>query len=159
MRNPKNPSGDKSRKTAASGELQRPRAHLPDQRSTDVRAHEIAPEDWLAFLDSFSRQHEGWLVTIEFDDPNDGKLIEVENRELDGVTRESANGHERIVISVGKDEDSHLTHFVSEPKRVRFLETSGGGHLGLEIESADGSRTLVRFRAPMRPEMLDGLAA
>src|SRR5437868_15369721 len=114
MHDHKNPTDDKTVRTAASAEFQRPQAHFTDQRSTDIKAQEIPPEDWLAFLDSFSRQHEGWLVTIEFDDPNDGRLIEVENRELDGVTRESANGHERFKAAPDMGPYSQA-HYVSAP--------------------------------------------
>jgi hypothetical protein len=40
-----------------------------------------------------------------------------------------------------------------------FLEAASGGHVGLAIEAADGSRTMVRFRGPAKPETLDHVAA
>jgi hypothetical protein len=47
---------------------------------------------------------------------------------------------------------------VSDPIRLLFLETNDGGHMGLEIEAADGSQTVVRFRRPAKPN-LEGVAA
>jgi hypothetical protein len=126
---------------------------------TPSRGREIPRGEWLSFLDCFNRQHERWLVTVEIVAEQLGHVIAVENRALQGVTPESSDGHDRIVIAVGTAEADHMTHFVSDPKRIRMLETSSGAHLGLEIEAADGTTTLVRFRGPLRPEMLNDIAA
>lgn len=48
---------------------------------------------------------------------------------------------------------------MSDPIRVVFLETKTGEHAGLQIEAADGSRTVVRFRGPAKPETLNEVAA
>ena len=49
-----------------------------ERKSGDV---EIEPEEWISFLDGFSRQHEGWLATIEVATAG-GKLTEVVNQRL-----------------------------------------------------------------------------
>ena len=42
---------------------------------------EVEPKEWISFLDGFSRQHEGWLASIEIAMPG-GKSTEVVNRRL-----------------------------------------------------------------------------
>jgi hypothetical protein len=41
----------------------------------------------------------------------------------------------------------HLTHMVNKPTRVWVQQSAGNTDEALEIESADGTRTLVRFPA------------
>lgn len=120
---------------------------------------EIPRGEWLSFLDGFSRQHEGWLVTLEVPEEQGRSEVEAQDLKLEGITPEHSEGHDRISIALGKEPDDHLTHFVSDPIRLTFMEEEGGGHLGLQIEAADGSRTVVRFRGPARPESLNDVAA
>src|ERR671937_86927 len=132
---------------------------MADEKAAGYRSREIPRGEWLSFLDSFSRQHEGWLAAVEVKNRGGGRLIAVENRELVEITPESSEGHDRVSIALGVTADDHVTHFVSDPKRIRFLQTDAGEHAGLEIEAADGSATLVHFSSPMKPEMLDNVAA
>ena len=118
---------------------------------------EIEPHEWISFLDGFSRQHEGWLATIEVATPA-GKLTEVVNRRLKGVGIDHADGKQRAYVEVGNAPDECLTHVVDSPTRIRFRRTMMGAHQGLEIMSAGGGITIVRFRSAMLPEMLDGIA-
>ncbi len=129
------------------------------QDSTPEAGQEIPRGEWLSFLDSFSRQHEGWLVTLEVPQGQGRGGVEAENLKLEGLTPEHSEGHDRISIALGQQPDDHLTHFVSDPIRLLFQETSGGGQAGLRIEAADGSVTVVRFRGPARPDTLDEAAA
>lgn len=122
-------------------------------------SREIPRGEWLSFLDSFSRQHEGWLVSMEVAEGQDMSGLEAKDLKFEGVTPEHSEGHDRISIALGQAPDDHLTHFVSDPVRVLFLEGKGGGHMGLQIEAADGSRTLIRFRGPGKPETLNDVAA
>jgi hypothetical protein len=52
-----------------------------------------------------------------------------------------------------------MTHTIDRPTRVMFQQSQAGEHQGLEITSADGTTTVVRFRTAMKPEALDGIAA
>ena len=126
-----------------------------ENKSGDV---DIEPVDWISFLDGFSRQHEGWLATLEVATAG-GKLTEVVNRRLRGVSIDHADGRQRAYVEMGDAPDEAHTHTVESPTRIRFRRTQAGAHEGLEIESADGSRTIVRFRSAMLPETLDGIAS
>jgi hypothetical protein len=126
-----------------------------EEKSGDV---EIEPYDWISFLDSFSSQHEGWLVSIEVATAA-GKLMEVKNRRLRGVCVDHADGKQRAYIEVGDAPGGCVTHFVDAPTRIRFKREQTGAHEGLDIVSADGSTTLIRFRSAMLPEMIDDIAS
>jgi hypothetical protein len=119
---------------------------------------DVEPREWVSFLDGFSRQHEGWLASIEVATPG-GKLTEVVNRRLRGVSIDHADGTQRAYVEVDGTPDGCLTHVVDGPTRIRFKRTRAGAHQGLEIESADGNKTIVRFRSAMLPETLDGIAS
>ncbi len=127
----------------------------PEETMGDV---EIEPDRWISFLDGFSRQHEGWLASVEVA-TGVGTLMEVKNRRLRGVSIDHADGKQRAYVEVGDAPDECLTHTVESPMCIRFKRTESGAHEGLDIASADGSTTLVRFRSAMLPEMLDGIAS
>jgi Family of unknown function (DUF5335) len=129
------------------------------EHANKAPGREIPRGEWLSFLDGFSRQHEGWLVTLEIPEVQDRSGVEAKDLKLVGITPEHSEGHDRISIALGKAPDDHLTHFVSDPVRVLTLETTSGEHAGLQIEAADGSRTAVRFRGPAKPETLNDVAA
>jgi hypothetical protein len=119
---------------------------------------EVEPTEWISFLDSFSRQHEGWLASIEVV-TRGGKLTEVVNRPLRGVSIDHADGKQRAYVEVGDTPDQCLTHVIERPRRIIFKRTWAGAHEGLELESADGSTTIIRFRCAMLPEMIDDIAS
>ncbi len=119
---------------------------------------EVEPKEWISFLDSFSRQHEGWLASIEVAMPG-GKLTEVVNRPLRGVSIDHADGKQRAYVEVGDTPDQCLTHVIESPRRIIFKRTWAGAHEGLELESANGSTTIIRFRCAMLPEMIDDIAS
>ncbi|HKW67807.1 MAG TPA: DUF5335 family protein [Terriglobales bacterium] len=129
------------------------------ENSSKAQGREIPRGEWLSFLDGFSRQHEGWLVTLEIPEVQGRSGVEAENLKLVGITPEHSEGRDRISIALGKAPDDHLTHFVSDPVRVLTLEGTNGEHAGLQIEAADGSRTAVRFHGPAKPEALNDVAA
>ena len=118
---------------------------------------EIDPHEWISFLDSFSRQHEGWLASIEVATAG-STLKEVNNRRLRGVSIDHATGKQRAYVEVGDAQHGIVTHIADAPTSIRFKRTTTGEHEGLDIVSADGSTTLIRFRSAMLPEMLDDIA-
>ncbi len=126
------------------------------------------PRDALpTFCDEFSRQHLGWLASVELCDTalldadptaaaTAGRTL-VHEVVLQGITAERRDANFEITIIAG--EGSHrLTHPVLEPKRVVLEESAEGAHKGLRIDAADGMTTRVRFRVAAVPEELDGLA-
>ena len=118
----------------------------------------IAPESWREELDSFSRQHEGWLATLEVLGTEIGAQEEAHELPLEGVSIGSGiNEPETIAISIGRTPDDHISHTITKPEHVWLEQTDEGADAALEIESADATKTLLRFRSPVPPEYVDGV--
>ena len=123
-----------------------------------MSTQEIARDEWASFLDRFSKQHEGWLVTLEVFAPDLGAQEEATELPLEGISL-SSSGQEpdTIAISVGKEPGDHVTHTVTEPERVWLEQTTEGANAALEIESKNETKTLLRFRSAVPSELVDGV--
>ena len=127
---------------------------------------EIAREQWPEYCDSFSLQHHGWLVnlrkvkTAALEQNRDAAVTSAEmlatEQPLQRVS-EQHDGQTALAITVGEG-DTAQTFQVADVCRL-LRERVGGAHLGLRIDSGDGSSLLIEFRSPARPEELDGVAA
>ena len=123
-----------------------------------METKEIPRDQWRSFFDVFSRQHEGWLATLEIFGPEIGAQQEAWQLPLAGVTFESRGSEpETITIDLGKTPEDHVSHTISQPVHVWLEQTTEGANAALEIESADETKALLRFRSSMPPEMVDGV--
>jgi hypothetical protein len=118
---------------------------------------EIPRDEWAEYLDSFSRQHEGWLVTVEVLGEEIGAQVEAGEMALAGITADLKGGGDVISIILGKGATERVTHNIARPTHVRIEQAESGADMALQIESADGTATLVRFRSAVLPEMVDGV--
>ena len=119
---------------------------------------EIPREDWNNFFDVFSRQHEGWLATLEIFGPEVGAQEEAHELPLEGISIASGgNEADAIAINLGKTPEDHVTHTITKPEHVWLNQTSEGANAALEIESGNENKTLLRFRSALPPEMVDGV--
>lgn len=125
-----------------------------------MKTKEIPREEWSTFFDSFSRQHEGWLVTLEVLGEDLGAQIEERELAFGGIVDEwdEIQG-DKIAIMIGTNPDDHITHSIDRPTEVSVEQTDEGAHVALQIKAADGVTALLRFRSPMLPELVDGLVA
>ena len=117
---------------------------------------EIPRAQWNGFFDSFSRRHEGWLTSLELlegtSGPQRGPLS------FEGISLNARDDDtDSIVISLATSPVEHVTHMIDHPKRVMLQRTAEGANASLEIEAEDHARTLLRFRSPMLPELVDGI--
>jgi hypothetical protein len=125
-----------------------------------VPTEDIPRTEWAPFLDAFSRQHEGWLTTIEVVTSGLGAHREVRDKPLTGITEDRKRGDAAsVTVSAGERPEDHVTHVIERPSRVALELTEEGAHKGLRIESENGEMTLVLFRAPALPETVDGMVS
>ena len=121
-------------------------------------SRDIPREKWVTFLDSFSRQHERWLVNMEVVTDGLGVHKELREKPLIGVSADlKTSGSGTISIIAGERSDDHVNHIINGPTRLALEETEEGAHKGLRIEVADGETTLLLFRSPASPETVDGV--
>jgi len=119
---------------------------------------EIPRHEWNNFFDSFSRQHEGWLATLEVLGLEIGAQEEAHELPLEGVSIGSGTDEpDTIAISIGKTPEDHISHTIIKPARVWLERNNAGADSALEIESEDETKTLLRFRSPVPPESVDGV--
>jgi len=119
---------------------------------------EIPREQWNNFFDIFSRQHEDWLATLEVFAPDVGAQEAAHELPLEGVSIASEDDEAgAIAISLGKTPADHLTHTITRPEHVWLVQTPTGANAALEIESQNDTKTLLRFRSALPPEMVDGI--
>lgn len=106
---------------------------------------DIAPADWRACLDAFSRRHAHATATIEVHEPQHGAAGEVFEGPFVGAEVEhDPDGHESIFVSIG-DGEAHWSRVIAHPKLVSIYRDLDGGEQALEIESDDGGYTSIRL--------------
>ena len=118
-------------------------------------ARDIAQRSWGDELDSFSRQHAGWRVSLRTTTPDGGITLAARGVPLLGVARAGSDTAD-IEVALG-DRADHVAHIVPEAMAVRVELTPDGADRALVIDSADGTTTTLQFDSPMRPEEVDGV--
>jgi hypothetical protein len=116
---------------------------------------EIAPEYWNDELDSFSRQHEGWMVSVKTHGADGYTAVAAHDVPLQGVSPASPRSNDIAIIVGGAGK--HLTHEVHNPASLQIDLTTDRAERALIIHGKDGTTTTIEFRSPMRPEDVDGL--
>lgn len=118
---------------------------------------EIPQRDWTRALDEFSVVHDGWLVSLEVLSPDFGVQPQIRDLPLVGVTAETPRGNPVITISAARGDGELFTHLIAVPTHVRIERTDEGTDAALQIESAEGTSAILRFRNTVRPESVDGM--
>jgi hypothetical protein len=117
----------------------------------------LGRDSWREELDGFSRQHEGWLVSITTRSHDGDVAVAAHDVPLQGVSTTSPRS-DAIAIVVGGSR-GHLTHEVHDPTTLQIDLTANDAERALIIHAKDGTTTTIEFRSPMRPEEVDGLPA
>ncbi len=112
-----------------------------------MHRQEIPREEWREFFDSFSRQHEGWLTSVEMDGRPTADRVPLSEISSDGTN---------VEVVFGKPPDRR-THSVHDAARVMLEETEPGAHAGVLIETTQGQSLSLMFRVAAHPELLDGV--
>ena len=108
-----------------------------------MRTHtsEISKSEWSHFLDGFSRDHVGWLATVEVFDGEVGAQTEASGLPLAGLSADAST--RTIWVALAKRADDHITHTIEHVARVSLEQSDSNP--ALQIEDDDGARTLVRL--------------
>jgi len=117
---------------------------------SEARSGEIKRGQWAAFFGEFSKRNQSRATRLEiFGDL--GAQEEEQNLPLNGISvEETGTGAPRIEIMLGGERPSderHLTHTIARAARVTAKTGADGRDDALEIEDADGVKTLLRFES------------
>ncbi len=122
---------------------------------------EVPRQEWVKFLDGFSGRYEGWLVNVEVIASGAaapaGMRAEAENLPLRGISADLKDREDSVSIILGKTPGQHITHTVRGVSHIRRRTNAQGADEALQIESADGSISRIRFRTSVLPETVDGI--
>ena len=121
-----------------------------------MSTREVTRSEWSNFFNIFSKEHEGWLATLEIMGDEVGAQPEAIELPFEGISINSEAEPESLVISFGGATEDHISHWIELPRHVWLSETGEGTHDSLEIEEEGNQKTLLRFRSPMLPELVDG---
>jgi hypothetical protein len=113
-----------------------------------MRTKEILAAEWPPFFDDFTQLHQGERVNVETVGNGElGVTSHVRDLPLVGIVAADPNAGtgEWIEIIAGDSAQTHSTHSVPNPAHVRLAEEENGQAVALQIESAKGLITMIRF--------------
>ena len=112
-----------------------------------MQTQDIRSEEWIGFFEQFSRDHAGWLTTIQVLDPEAGPENVAAGLPLQGISFDTKGSRRNsIAVSVGGT-DNYLRHVVDLPLRIREA-TGDDGSIDLQLEPATGPQTLIHLHTP-----------
>jgi hypothetical protein len=107
---------------------------------------ELPSEGWRTYFDELSRGLATTQATIEIDGPDLGAQVQAEGLVLSGISFDDRDDVLVIGLSPGGPAES-LEHLVSSPQRISVESSDDILPSTIEVEDAEGQRTLVRLQA------------
>ena len=122
-----------------------------------MRTREIKRDEWKTFFTCFNRKHEGWLVTLEILSNEIGAQVLGRELPFEGVVIKcDVPRKEEISLILGDETDQHITHSIEQPVGVALEQTDEGEVVSLAVKAVDDVITVLRFRAAVLSEPVDG---
>lgn len=112
-----------------------------------MRNRLVPKSEWFRFFDDFTRRHLGRISTVHVFSPRIGSQIEARDMPLEGiVSSPDATGPISIHLGAAPPR-AHIEHEIGEPKQVWVELSENGIEKALEVESKDGTKTMLEFGA------------
>ena len=115
----------------------------------------LSRNQWPEFADAFSREHDGWLISVYLKPSLGKRECIARDVPFHGLTAEMHPGHEAVIIST--EGISHTSHVVEDPQWM-ILTTEEGADARLVVINRSGDETITEFRSPMPVLAVDGIA-
>jgi hypothetical protein len=112
-----------------------------------AETREIAKSEWRDFFSGFSDDHDDEPVILEVIGSDIGDQIEGQELHLRGISRAGKDEESDLAVLLESVDGRHLTHMIPKPVHVWLQRAQDSLDEVLEIESADGTKTLVRLEA------------
>ncbi len=120
----------------------------PTTVSEQTETLEIARDQWLPFLSEFTRANRGAHGQIEVLGSEIGRFVETEDRPFDGIAADVKDREDAIWIHFGANPDDIISHAVSNVTAIRARSATAQLGPALEIDAADGTRTILTLSRP-----------
>jgi|SRR5208337_1263600 len=115
-------------------------------RCTVADTNELPRDRWRIYFDDLSRGLATTRATVEIDGPDLGAQVQAEGLLLSGISYDDRDDVLVVGLSPGGAAES-LEHLVSRPQRIRVESSDAILPSTIEVEDAEGERTLVRLQA------------
>jgi hypothetical protein len=122
-----------------------------------MRTREVTRNEWTNFFAVFSKQHEGWIASLEILGDQVGAQAEAIELPFEGISVSAEHEPQSLIINLGRTAEDHVSHTVERPRHVWLRQTEEGANDSLEIVEEGNQKTLLRFRSPTLPELVDGI--
>lgn len=110
---------------------------------------EIPKYRWLSFFDNLTKRRFEWRTKIEVISEEIGSQILENGLPLQGITAEIMSDEKSVVeVLVGQDRKHHQTHNIKNPTKIAYLSDDDSPSGIVEIEEADGTKTLIHIMQP-----------
>lgn len=114
---------------------------------------DINRNEWEAFVESFGREHQDWLVNVEVLHQNGSKEIVGHSAVLENIAvTGDGNQSKKVLISITKTEDEKRIYEVPRPDAMRLTKNDRGADDTLIIESDNGDTTTICLHSPQLPD-------
>jgi hypothetical protein len=112
-----------------------------------ILAIEIEKEKWPNYFKELSKTYQGWAVTIEALDLELGDQPIADGLPLAGISFESqGSAAGDLLIEVGDAGTPYEVHRINRPRAVSVADTQPGAETDLQVDSSDGTTTLIHLR-------------
>ncbi len=122
-----------------------------------MKSREIDRTEWRQFTEAFSRQHDGWLVSLYAERRSGEHDYIARDVPFRGIIAETDRGREAVTVMIDGSGDRHLSHTVSHPDRIVLIETDEGAEAAISVTDESGAVLTTEFRTPMPVSVVDGI--
>lgn len=110
-----------------------------------MKNRQIPRSEWFGYFGQLSDKREGTLSTLRVLSSSFGAQIEAWDLPLEGIGSDRV-GRGPIWIGLGQKLQTHIVHSVPDPLQIWVELAEDGSEAALQIESKDGSKTILEFR-------------
>lgn len=114
---------------------------------------DINRNEWVAFCESFGREHQDWLVNVEVLHQNGAKEVVGHSAVLENIAvAGDGDVPKKVLISFTKTRDERRVFEVPRPDAMRLTKNDRGADDTLIIESDNGDTTTICLHSPQLPD-------
>jgi len=120
------------------------------QIKEDVSTLDIPREKWGKFLETFSRQHHGWLIQLETYDRVTGEDVVSQETPLESIALDLEDKKNPRINVIVQLDNKIIKHILFLPSGLVLQSSEDGQGQSLQIETVN-TETTIYFRAPVPP--------
>ncbi len=118
--------------------------------ANQINTREIHIDEWILFLAAFTKENRGAHGRLEVVGPDTdaGYEVRTEDWPFDGVAADVKDRERTVWIAFGSTPENHLTHGVHNATIIRVVPATEEAGPVLEVEAADGTKTILELTKP-----------